>query len=559
MEEAEDDVEGQRGLPEVVHDPGRPPPDASVPRPGRDVALVVRAAALVAAVHRNPALRPRDRRENVLVVADPSRDNVSFMRLSNAECIARREEQLQRIADNDPDFPVAKFFHLSLGTEGAARLRQALQTNRTLERLFLTGNRLGPEGCRSLCKGIAGHPLLTKLDLQCNNLGPAGALYLSEALMTNATLTDLNLAGNRLGDKGCEALCNALIFSRQSRIKVLNLSHNALVGSGFHLSKLIRQNRNLRELLLWRNRLGSRSRETGQSSFRFLAEALPAAKGLQLLDVTFNNVQTPDCVHLLEAAAAHPPHDGRPLVLRIVEGNVIATSCFPPLARHFALYRMPLLAMGEAPDQPGTEPEDEDAVVLTQTVTIDKADVRRGVTQLALELDRQHDARVWEEPIPAGKRVASRTVEWTGTAYNRRQGVTGDVVVVVDRSPSLAPAWEAVLAYLRRRVLGTDLAGGSRMGLVAFDGAAAVVTDLTADRQALMAGINALAVGDGGPTHLAAALDAGVAAFGDSEPRRARFLEVLTDRLGDDGRWARPPGTLAWVLVRQDTPCLREK
>eukprot|EP00667_Euglena_gracilis_P010008 EG_transcript_10165 len=140
--------------------------------------------------------------------------------------------------------------------------------------------------------------------------------------------------------------------------------------------------------------------------------------------------------------------------------------------------------------------------------------------------------------IPAGKRVASRTVEWTGTAYNRRQGVTGDVVVVVDRSPSLEPAWEAVLAYLRRRVLGTDLAGGSRMGLVAFDGAAAVVTDLTADRQALMAGVNALAVGDGGPTHLAAALDAGVAAFGDSEPRRARFLEVLTDRLGDDGRWA---------------------
>lgn len=37
------------------------------------------------------------------------------------------------------------------------------------------------------------------------------------------------------------------------------------------------------------------------------------------------------------------------------------------------------------------------------------------------------------------------------------------------------------------------------MGLVAFDGAAAVVTDLTADRQALMAGVNALAVGDGGP------------------------------------------------------------
>lgn len=28
---------------------------------------------------------------------------------------------------------------------------------------------------------------------------------------------------------------------------------------------------------------------------------------------------------------------------------------------------------------------------------------------------------------------------------------------------------------------------------------------------------------------------------------------VLTDRLGDDGRWARPPGTLAWALVRQDT------
>lgn len=42
---------------------------------------------------------------------------------------------------------------------------------------------------------------------------------------------------------------------------------------------------------------------------------------------------------LLPTPALPLPHDGRPLVLRIVEGNVIATSCFPPLARHFALYR----------------------------------------------------------------------------------------------------------------------------------------------------------------------------------------------------------------------------
>ena len=71
-----------------------------------------------------------------------------------------------------------------------------------------------------------------------------------------------------------KVICNALIFNRKSRVNTLNLGNNKIVQAGFHLSKLIRQNKTLRHLYLWRNNMGNRTRG-GESSFSYIGEAIP--------------------------------------------------------------------------------------------------------------------------------------------------------------------------------------------------------------------------------------------------------------------------------------------
>ena len=62
---------------------------------------------------------------------------------------------------------------------------QALATNASLTRLYLSGNSIGDSSATSLFQALATNASLTSLDLSGNSIGDSGATSLSQAPSTN--------------------------------------------------------------------------------------------------------------------------------------------------------------------------------------------------------------------------------------------------------------------------------------------------------------------------------------------------------------------------------------
>jgi Ran GTPase-activating protein (RanGAP) involved in mRNA processing and transport len=85
-----------------------------------------------------------------------------------------------------------------LGDADAQQLARGLETNCTLEGLFLRHNRIACEGAAALAASLAlnsGSPL-SALDLGFNRVADAGALALQQCMQAHAGLTSVNLEEN---------------------------------------------------------------------------------------------------------------------------------------------------------------------------------------------------------------------------------------------------------------------------------------------------------------------------------------------------------------------------
>ncbi|KAH9504314.1 hypothetical protein Btru_064609 [Bulinus truncatus] len=113
----------------------------------------------------------------------------------------------------------------SLGASGLQPVFQALEGQKSLTELCLSGNRLGDSGLTSLMKVISNLPVLKSLDLDTNSISAEGVQLISLTLKTELclqTLTHLSLAHNCIGDIASETF--GTLLKNLPNLKSLNLS-----------------------------------------------------------------------------------------------------------------------------------------------------------------------------------------------------------------------------------------------------------------------------------------------------------------------------------------------
>jgi len=89
------------------------------------------------------------------------------------------------------------------------------------------------ESFKAICTGIGMNQRIQHWNLDYKSIGfRASEVLADRVLLYNTTLVKLSLARNHLGDKGCIAICQALITSKNSTLKYLNLKDNDIGSEG---------------------------------------------------------------------------------------------------------------------------------------------------------------------------------------------------------------------------------------------------------------------------------------------------------------------------------------
>eukprot|EP01064_Diplonema_japonicum_P009001 TRINITY_DN16474_c0_g1_i1.p1 TRINITY_DN16474_c0_g1~~TRINITY_DN16474_c0_g1_i1.p1 ORF type:complete len:532 (+),score=93.06 TRINITY_DN16474_c0_g1_i1:41-1597(+) len=197
---------------------------------------------------------------------------------------------------------VASFQGMSLKESGrGVRLGGSLAFCDTLVFLSLSGTGIGPS-FSDVGTSLSNHPSLTRLNVSGARLGIDGSKILGQILQKNGKLRHVDASLNNMQDEGCEAVCKGILSNRMSKLGSLNLSTNKIgAKAGMHLSMLIRDHAKLRELMLWRNNLGTRPLILDKSGFDYIVEVLPSASELFHLDVAHNNIHSEAVEQLISA------------------------------------------------------------------------------------------------------------------------------------------------------------------------------------------------------------------------------------------------------------------
>ena len=153
------------------------------------------------------------------------------------------------------------------GEEGLAALLDVLvHVNRTVERLYLGGNRIQSGDAKLLAELLRVNPKIRALLLNVNHLEDEGAGLLTEGLRQNTTLLELGLGSNHIGSEGIAMLLPALRMhptlteldlGYSASTQVLGTQANHIGDAGaILLAEWLRDNPPLRRLNLRGNGVG---------------------------------------------------------------------------------------------------------------------------------------------------------------------------------------------------------------------------------------------------------------------------------------------------------------
>uniref|UniRef100_A0A3Q4M8Z0 Leucine rich repeat containing 74A n=1 Tax=Neolamprologus brichardi TaxID=32507 RepID=A0A3Q4M8Z0_NEOBR len=132
--------------------------------------------------------------------------------------------------------PAVTLSHHGLGPLGCKALAIAL-TDTQISALALADNSIQAEGAKYLMETLRANFTIQHLDISHNHLKSAGAEYVAKMLLDSISLKSVKLS-NGFTDDDAKYFADAL--STNSRIKVLDLSHNEFCGKGGeHLGQLL--------------------------------------------------------------------------------------------------------------------------------------------------------------------------------------------------------------------------------------------------------------------------------------------------------------------------------
>jgi hypothetical protein len=115
----------------------------------------------------------------------------------------------------------------SLTSEAASVIANSLYGNKTLERLFISHNKIGLKGAQALAHALSddNNSTLKELCVGYNGITDEGVEYLAEMLESNKTLTHLLLVSNGITDRGLRRLAEVLT-NKNRTLQSLSLAWN---------------------------------------------------------------------------------------------------------------------------------------------------------------------------------------------------------------------------------------------------------------------------------------------------------------------------------------------
>ena len=156
----------------------------------------------------------------------------------------------------------------NISPAGVKLIAEALRTSVTggLTKVSLAKNELGEEGTKAICEALEQNKTLKELDIsgekfgKSNIGGTAGAKHVAKMVGINGGLTKLSLAHNMLGEEGTKAICEAL--EQNKTLKELDISGEKFGKSNIggtagakHVAKMVGINGGLTSIDLSRNQL----------------------------------------------------------------------------------------------------------------------------------------------------------------------------------------------------------------------------------------------------------------------------------------------------------------
>jgi len=255
--------------------------------PGKDTAWAGNGEGIKANVKYHEALQSMRRAvadldPAVLSIGDEAARREALMRVDGAAV-----QLSSAVAAASVPLPTLKVLLLAgngATNMGVARVEDALQVNRQLERLTLDqGDHHLEWGAKSLVASLPVNTTLRCLSLSQCGLGTTGIIDIAKALALNQALESLSLKGNPFGEEAAAAL-GALLGSGAKCLKQLNLSSCRLEdNAGVLLGNGLATNMALETLHLRDNLLR-------EAAGRTIAEALRRHTVLTQLTLELNSI-----------------------------------------------------------------------------------------------------------------------------------------------------------------------------------------------------------------------------------------------------------------------------
>ena len=116
-----------------------------------------------------------------------------------------------------------------IGPVGAKSVAAMVAVTGVLTKLSLARNNLGEEGTKAICEALEQNKTLKELDLSGGFLsnsnigGAAGAKHVAKMLGVNGGLTALDLSFNELKDEGVSAVCEAILSNKETKLASLSM------------------------------------------------------------------------------------------------------------------------------------------------------------------------------------------------------------------------------------------------------------------------------------------------------------------------------------------------
>ena len=170
-----------------------------------------------------------------------------------------------------------------IGNEGIKFLSESIKNHQGIREVeFFSLEAFGSEGIKYFSESLKNNKFLTKIDLNSNYINDDGIKFFVESLKLNSTLKILDLSFNRLEDKSLKYFSKFL--STNNSLKILNFSENNFDTAGMKLlSDSLSSNKSLEELNLSRNQLS-------KMEMKAFSEFLKFNKTLKVLDLKENMV-----------------------------------------------------------------------------------------------------------------------------------------------------------------------------------------------------------------------------------------------------------------------------